>query len=241
MEMKNRDRSLSRRQEESLLKAADAVARTEFDNPIRTGCPDSEALNLLARRDSSFPETPDLVDHIGTCSPCFVEYSRFRTAYKHRIRMWYVCASAALVVSVCVVAALLLHEPTQPPMPDMNIARLPEASQTDTKISLDLRMRGTFRTNSPDQGGTEPPLRLPRARLSVSILLPIGSEDGSYDIALIGAAGRTLLKLQGVARRENFVEVLPVKLGLSHFSPGHYELRLRRENSAWSAYPVLIE
>jgi len=37
------------------------------------------------------------------------------------------------------------------------------------------------------------------------------------------------------------VEVLPVKLDLTDLAPGRYELRLRREQTSWSAYAILLE
>ena len=95
MQMNDSDKGLSRRQENNLLKAADAVARSEFANPEREGCPGSETLSLLARRRPSLVESADLIDHIGTCSPCFNEYSRCRAAYKRSIRITYALASAA--------------------------------------------------------------------------------------------------------------------------------------------------
>src|SRR5712664_822266 len=108
MEMDNPYRSLSRCQEKNLLKAAAAAARTEFDSPQRTGCPDSETLTLLARRHSSLVVLPDLIDHIGTCSPCFVEYSRYRAVYKRHVRV-YALASAAAVVVLSLLIARLIH------------------------------------------------------------------------------------------------------------------------------------
>src|SRR5882762_9588401 len=98
MAMDNPQGGLSRRQEKNLLKAAAAAARTEFDSPERTGCPESETLNLLARRHSSLVEIVDLIDHIGTCSPCFVEYSRYRASHKRRVGVYYALASVAAVV-----------------------------------------------------------------------------------------------------------------------------------------------
>ena len=108
MEMNDSKRSLSRRQEKNLLKAADAVARSEFANPQREGCPGSETLSLLARRRPSLAESADLIDHIGTCSPCFNEYSRCRAVYKRSIRITYALASAAAVVLLAVAISQIM-------------------------------------------------------------------------------------------------------------------------------------
>lgn len=231
-------KSLSRRQEKNLLKAAEATARTDFENPERVGCPDPKTLNLLASRHSSVAESPDLIDHIGTCSPCFVEYSRYRSAHKTRVRMYAVLASVAFVV-VCLAAGRSLNTWIGQ-RPVKGIARS-QRSEREMALVLDLRMKGASRSDTQDRQGDEPPPRLPRTRLSLSIQLPIGSEDGLYDLALVSGAGRSVLEARGVAKLQYFVEVLPINLDLTDLAPGPYELRLRREQTPWSAYAVLLE
>src|ERR1700692_1431850 len=115
--MDNPSRSLSRHQEKNLLKAAAAAARTEFDSPQRNGCPDSETLNLLGRRRSLPVDSADLIDHIGTCSPCFVEYSRYRAAHKRRVRISSALVSAAAVVVLSLAIARSVHIPGGHPSP----------------------------------------------------------------------------------------------------------------------------
>jgi hypothetical protein len=77
--------------------------------------------------------------------------------------------------------------------------------------------------------------------LSLSIFLPVGSEEGTYDVALVDSSERSLREAEGQARLRNFVQVLPVELNLSDVSPGLYELRIRRAQMPWNAYPVLLE
>jgi len=105
---------------------------------------------------------------------------------------------------------------------------------------LDLRLRGVSRGDDGGEPSPDVP-RLRRAKLDLSIYLPVGSEDGSYDIALIDAAGHAITTLSGQARLENFVEVLLTRLDLSKVSPGTYELRLRRTQGQWNSYSILVE
>jgi hypothetical protein len=224
------------------LKAANAVARSEFANPQREGCPDSEALSLLARRRRSLAESGDLIDHIGTCSPCFIEYSRSRAAYKRRIRISYALAAAAAVVVLFLAIARSVHIPgghlsTSP----KEIARSPVQGDRATELVLDLRMKGVSRSDNPDRPGNEIPPRLPRSRLSLWIQLPIGSEDGIYDVALISPAGKSMLETRGAAKLQNFVEVLPVDVNLVDLAPGLYQLRLRLAQTQWISFSVLLE
>jgi hypothetical protein len=71
--------------------------------------------------------------------------------------------------------------------------------------------------------------------------LPIGSEDGIYELALISSSGQAVLETTREAKHQNFVEVLPVELNLSGFAPGPYELRLRRTQTQWNTYSILLE
>jgi hypothetical protein len=233
---------LSRRQEKNLLKAAAAAARTEFDSPQRTGCPDSETLTLLARRHSSLVVSPDLIDHIGTCSPCFVEYSRYRAVYKRHVRVYYALASAAAVVVLSLLIARLIHIPRNhlSPSPE-EIARSGVQGNQVTALVLDLRMKGSSRGDTPNRQGDDAPPRLPRTRLSLSIQLPIGSEDGIYDVALINSVGQSVLAMRGEARLQSFVEVLPVEVNLTDLAPGLYQLRLRRAQAQWNSFSILLE
>ena len=103
-------------------------------------------------------------------------------------------------------------------------------------------MKGVSRSATPKNRQLDGDLpRLPRGKLSLSILLPIGSEDGMYDVALIGSSRQPLLTATGSAKLQDFVEVLPVMLNLADLAPGPYELRIRRAQTPWNAYPILLE
>jgi hypothetical protein len=237
MEENSPYRSLSRRQEKNLLKAAELAARTEFQCPERIGCPDSRTLSLLARRDSSLEPSPDLIDHIATCSPCFIEYSRIRAAHRLRVRVSYAFISVAVVVVLLVIGRSLYGPFGQPAISQKETARSLEPLK---ELVVDLRMWGTFRSDAETQRGRGP-LRFPRTRLSLSIYLPVGSEEGTYDVALVDSSERSLREATGEARLRNFVQVLPVELNLSDVSAGLYELRIRRAQMPWNTYPVLLE
>jgi len=128
METNNPYKSLSRRQERNLLNAAAAAARSEFESPERTGCPGSAALSLLASRRCSLAESADLIDHIGTCSPCFAEYSRYRAAHKRRVGVFSALACAAAVVLYFGVSQALNGPGDEPPS-SKELARSPEAPE----------------------------------------------------------------------------------------------------------------
>jgi hypothetical protein len=107
-------------------------------------------------------------------------------------------------------------------------------------MTLDLSQRGIARSDEPRVSGAAPDIALPCARLLLSVHLPIGSEDGSYDVAVINAAGTHVLASGGEARLKNYVEILEVGLDLSGLSPGSYKLGVRRAGSSWRLYPIVL-
>jgi hypothetical protein len=234
MEMKDPDSKFSRHQEQSLLRTARQVARSGFDNPKRIGCPGTHTLDQLARRRSSAADSPDLIDHIATCSPCFIEYSHCRTAHKRRIALWSSLASAALLL----LCFLLVRAHTgQGSVPKQEVARESEPFQR----VLDLRFSGIPRGDAPaaESGQLS---RLPRRKLSISIYLPTGSESGIYEIAFVNASGRSVFTSSAEAKLENHIEVLPTTADLSRTKAGQYELRIRRSQAAqWNSYRVIVE
>ena len=84
MEEKDTAKHFTRRDEQRLLRIATDSLRSDFPNPERHCCPGSEALQAIAGRHLEFPEADDIVDHIATCSPCFLEYHAIRRRSRRR-------------------------------------------------------------------------------------------------------------------------------------------------------------
>jgi hypothetical protein len=234
--MSGPDKAFSRRQEKSLLRIAAQITRSAFDSPQRIGCPKSQTLKLLAQRSPSVGESPDLIDHIATCSPCFNEYSRYRTAHKRRVAIWFWLASFALLAICFLLVRARIWPSGQAPAFKNEIAGGEPLEQV-----LDLRLSGIPRGHAPEPQGPQLP-RIPRGKLALSIYLPTGSEDGVYQIAFVNASGRGMLTASAQATRQNYIEVLPASLNLARFPAGQYELRIRRrEERQWNSYLVVIE
>lgn len=237
MERNSPYKSLSRRQERTLLKATETTLRSDFQIPERTGCPDSTALSLLARRRSTLAESADLVDHIGTCSPCFAEYSQYRAAHERRVWAFSTLGCAAAAILLYVGSSLVFSGWSGPPS-SKEVARSPEQPR---ELVLDLRHKGVTRGATPEPQENDAAPRLPRGRLALSIYLPIGSEEGTYEVALFSPAGEPVSGAGGEARLENFIVILPVDLDLANLSRGSYELGIRRVGTLWNTYSVLLE
>jgi len=50
----------------------------EFPNPQRVGCPDSTILKGIAFRKLRLAEVEQWMDHLGTSSPCYRDFTAFR-------------------------------------------------------------------------------------------------------------------------------------------------------------------
>jgi hypothetical protein len=221
------DDRLSRSEERRLLELGRRVFAEHFPNPTRAGCPPQDTLRAMAFRSKRLA-TPDLpVQHLTICSPCFQDYSRYRR--QARNQMIFRGALAAAVALVVIGAAVLSGVGRgwfqRPPEP--LIAAV-----------LDLRPLSPTRGEEPPEAGAV--LNLRRGRLGITIQLPVGSEDGAYDVAVM-LSGRVLQSGQGTARAQDSVMVLTVRMDLRSLGPGRYAFGVRHVGSAWQEYPLRLD
>jgi hypothetical protein len=111
--------------------------------------------------------------------------------------------------------------------------------QTAAVVVLDLRGRATVRgENSPDI--SQPPIEVPRSAKSLTLELPIGSNEGAYEVALVNPNGAELSRTSGTAKLEDHVVVLRVDIDLARVSPGSYFLGLRRPGLEWMRFSIRV-
>ena len=98
MSRPERNRKLSRKDEQRLLQAGKRVLLVGFPNPDRIGCPGSETLKAIAFRKLDLPRSSQYIDHFGECSPCFSEYIAFREQAQRtkRVRLTAGCCNSGL-------------------------------------------------------------------------------------------------------------------------------------------------
>src|SRR5580765_2192286 len=100
MDEKGAAKQFTPREERRLLEVAADYVRSGFPNPERLGCPGSEALKSIAGRHLNFPEAEDIVDHIATCSPCFLEYNAMRRrSRRHLVGGTALCCLVGLLLT----------------------------------------------------------------------------------------------------------------------------------------------
>jgi len=224
-----RDQALTRREEARWIKAYQRVLlEGGFPNPDRAGCPDNETLTALAFRKLRSEQVGDWIEHLGTCTPCFRQFTELRKQVEWRKRAAYVGLAAALVVVVVSIGWWRWR------------SSRPVVITAHNHIVADMRNRMILRGNQgtvPGQG----PLVLPRGFDEVSFYLSEGSRAGTYDVAIFRKElGSPLATATGVATMENGMTAMNAMLDLSRVTPGQYLLGIRLSGADWSYSPLVI-
>lgn len=214
----------SAKDERRILDALGRGLLSDFPNPERVGCPPSQILKGMASHRVSLAEAEKWLDHLGSCSPCYRDFSQFREAYKARRRGTFLAVAASILVVVSIGAWALVqwHNKTQ-------------IAQTAV---LDLRNLSVARGVEPSAGVK--PLEVSREVSRLSILLPLGSSEGQYDIRIATPSAESLVTASGIATLKEHVTSLKVALRLSSVGPGTYILQIRKTGLEWNSYPLVL-
>jgi hypothetical protein len=217
-----------------------------YPNPARIGClPDNErpaVLRSLARKE--LPIDHPYREHLGHCSPCFREFVPYRDAYRTeraRARFLRIAAVAAMVlIAVSLAVYLLMRKPAGL----TPVARNPVISTPADNwaaVTLDYRDASPLRGAEPQRIVREQ--SAPRKRDALKIVLPFGSDDGQYEIEIVGGPTEPsgAKAWNGAARIQDGLTILEVKADLSGFSPGHYMLAYRHGDASWRTVPLIVE
>lgn len=215
----------------------DKVLGQANPNPTRAGCPPREVLIELARRKR--PIGDPAYEHLTKCSPCYREFRALQGAQAPQPRVAafkWVAAAAAILVAL--VGGWFFFVAEDRAMPTSEIARQ-ESPGPELRTELDLRQYAV--TRSDQTKGDRPPIPLPRGRLSVTILMPVGSEPGSYEIQVLDSALKSRASATGQAEIRNYITTLQSTIDLQSLPPGTYQLALRREGEEWQLFPARIK
>jgi hypothetical protein len=205
----------------------DALGRgllKEFPNPERSGCPSADVLKSIASRTMPLSEAEKWLDHLGSCSPCYGDFSKFRRAYESRQKRTLLAIAASILVAAAISGWFLLQ-------------RHNDALVAQTVV-LDLRNRSQPRGTEPNPA--EPPLVLRRTAKNLKILLPLGSSEGPYDVRIGTNSQESLAATSGSAELNDHVTSLQVALRLDSLRRGKYVLQIRRPESEWQSYRLVL-
>ena len=81
---------------------------------------------------------------------------------------------------------------------------------------------------------------LSRARMKATILLPVGSESGDYEVQILDANLQSRARSTGTAAMFDFVTTLETTLDTTALPPGSYQLALRRQGEDWELFPAQL-
>ena len=230
-------KSFSPAEEEALLRAARAYTLERFPNPMRKGCPTSDELGAIARHEVPLAQIDRQVEHIATCSPCFSEYSAVHEQWKRRKRHRSIALSVAAIAALTIVGLIWLRAPKLTPGPPM-VTKDCSLNAVEQSATLDLR---PFEVSRGEQGPTKASLMLERRKLNLTIILPIGSEEGEYEFEIQDETASSKARGTGRADIRNFVTTITVNLDLRPLNPGKFRWTIRRiGETAWHAYPLEV-
>lgn len=190
---------LSKEDLKTLSETATRVFLSSHPNPERKGCPDPRVLRRLAFLKTT-KDAMEITLHLGECSDCFRDFADFSQQYKEsRRRLWLGVGAAA---AVALIVAGTLHFGVRnlnmlSPKPDgiANIAAGEETTPTASPSTNEVAKAETplpvvdYQLVSPTRGtetsAAQPKeLILKRERLILRIHLPVGSEEGTYEVRL---------------------------------------------------------
>ncbi len=236
---------LPHRQEVDLIAAAARIFRTGFPNTDRSGCPSQVELQSAAKRGRSSAENEGVLQHLTSCSPCFVEYERLlaKDRVSKSLKLLALCASVLIAVGFGVwFFASSGEPPIRPPGPKIVQREAPPAPPPPVQYQVavvDLRNKSSVRGEQPSTSDDVVASLLARP-LDLSVYLPIGSEAGQYEIQIAREAQTPLVTASGSATLENRIVVMRSRADLTGLAPGRYLLAVRKGEFRWMSYTVAV-
>lgn len=219
----------------------DEVLSLANPNPERVGCPGAEVLADLAARRRPIGDPG--YEHLLECSPCYREFRVLQAARSNesvghadgsRTR-WVAIAATALLVSGIAMAWFLLGRQQAP----REVASAGREGTPAVIAEIDLRPFGASRN---DQGTTNvTPVSLPASRVEVTLLLPVGSEPGAYDVQLLDGDLKSFASSRGDGEIENYITTLRAALDLRSVPGGTYSLAIRRQGESWRMFAAKVQ
>lgn len=229
--------------EEALIAAAGRLFRGAFPNTERSGCPSRDLLVSVSRHSATESDSRRVLDHLSCCSPCFGDYEKLarQNRLARNLKLLALCASLLLCIGVT--AWYYSRTPEQQPQTGPSIAKEevpPVQPQPLQLATLDLRGQTTVRGEQGPAAGTDL-LTVPARNLELSVYLPLGSEEGAYEMQLLSERELRLLSRTGAAALVGNDVVFRVQVDLSSIQPGTYTLRLRRPGFSWRNYMIGLQ
>jgi hypothetical protein len=195
-------------------------------NSDRAHCPEDGVLRAAGMK--ALPIDHAVYEHLTECSACYQRFRYHQRSIRRAARFRTALAVAA-GVSLVLVAAAYMSRGLREHLP---------ASTARQALLIDYREENTTRSDAGDS--RHQPVRLPRANLNATFLLPIGSEPGNYEVRLVDKGNGVRMSKVAAAELKNFAVRIEVELDLQSFARGTYLLEWRRLGEDWEEHPVVI-
>ena len=196
----------------------------EFPNSERSGCPDSDVLKRIAHKTMPLTEAEKWLDHLGSCSPCYKDFSELRKVREVQRRRTLLAIAASILVAVGIAGRVLIRRHNEPLVAPTAV--------------VDLRNSSVSR--SPELNPEEKPLELRRGFSQLNIYLPLGSPEGVCEVRIVTASGDSLLNTGGTARLKDGITSLLVRGKPTLPRHGQCTLQIRKPPAEWSSYPLVL-
>jgi hypothetical protein len=217
-------KAYSDRDERRILDALGRGLLKEFPNPDRAGCPGSDVLKRIVSHEMPLAEAEKWLDHLTSCSPCYGDFTELQAGYRQRRMQTALAIAASILIVVGVAGWALFFKQKGPPV-------------VQTAV-LDLRNRSVPRGGEANPG--EQPLEVSRGVKRLNVYLPLGSAEGPYELRIAPTGGSAVFATSGVASLKDGVTSIQADADLSSVSPGQYVFQVRRPDSEWSSYSLLL-
>ena len=172
-------------------------------------------------------------EHITHCSPCFREFLGFRrelTDARKRLvrrnRIVLVLALAAAGIAGVAIWTGGLHGTRTP----TTIAAV---------VRVDLRPFALARNEVQDPPQSKQvAATFSRQAIRLEISLPVGSDEGKYDVRLMDSELRALMSSSAATAFTDHIVSISVAFDLSRLAPGSYVLGVHGPDDHWRTYPL---
>lgn len=191
----------------------DEVFSRANPNPERIGCPPRDILGELARRERPLGDPG--YEHLAKCSPC---YSEFRTLQ----------SSSGKTVTTPKGSGESIEQ--SPEVVARNAP--PPAARTAVVTELDLRAFSVV-TSGDRTDSVAHVVTLPRSLVDLTLLLPVSSGPGSYEVQVLDANLQSLASGKGEGEIRVDATAVRVALDLRSVPHGAHQLAVRRQNDEW--------
>ena len=211
---------ISRAVQESILR--------NYPNAERRGCPGEEVVRSVAARTEL--QADDVWEHVTHCSPCYAEFlaykDQFRQKRQHEVRIrrrTLIGLGAAAAVAVPVVL----------------VTRRDESSGEVIIAEWDLERYAPSRSLEEEQ--SRPLFRAPLKRGRIRARLPLGTDEGTYQIEVRRTEeGSALKTATGKAQIVDGHTLLPFEIDLSDLSAGSYFAAIGGHGKSWRVQPLML-